>query len=77
MKNPRTLTKKQLIDAMEDLRDDAKIVFTFECSDLTKAKENGLCNEIEKGHEQYVLGLPGDASSDKDGIAFMLWAEVE
>ena len=73
----KTLTKRQLLEALENLSDNARIEFTLCASELEKAKINGLTIEGDSIHHQYILGLPGDAGIDEKAIAFMLWAKTE
>lgn len=69
MSIPKTLTKKQLLEILEDVPETALITFALEPEDVVKAQ-----TALPAGMSLMQFGLPGDRAVSEEGIEFLLWA---
>jgi len=66
----KTLTKRQLIEILDKVPDDAPVYIYVELDDVELAGSR-LVDEIPV----LQFGLPGDHSIDDDGIGLLTWVE--
>ena len=62
-----TITKKQMLVALERIPDDGFITITVDDRDYQEAKR------LRPDSQSVHLGIPGDNSYDENGIRFLTW----
>jgi hypothetical protein len=68
----KTLTKKQLVDILDQVPDENPVYIYVEIGDVDLARRY-----VPAGVTLLRLGLPGDHSIDDSGVGLLTWAVSE
>jgi hypothetical protein len=67
--SPMTLTKKQLVEILNQVTDETPVYINVEIGDLDLARR-----KLPAGVTLLQLGLPGDHSIDDKAVGLLTWA---
>lgn len=70
--SPKTLTKKQLIEILDQVPDEASIYIHVEIEDVDRARR-----DLPDGVTLLQFGLPGDHSIDDKAVGQLTWIVTE
>jgi hypothetical protein len=68
----KTLTKKQLVDILDQVPDETPVYIYVEIGDVDLARRH-----VPAGMTLVQLGLPGDHSIDENAVGLLTWAASE
>lgn len=68
----KTLTKKQLVDILDQVPDETPVYIHVEIGDVDRA-----ARDLPAGMTLVELGLPGDHSIDNNAVGLLTWAVSE
>jgi len=68
----KTLTKKQLVEILDQVPDETPVYIHVEIGDVDRARR-----DLPAGVTLLQLGLPGDHSIDDKAVGLLTWAVTE
>lgn len=68
----KTLTKKQLVEILDQVSDETPVYINVEIEDVDRARR-----DLPAGVTLLQLGLPGDHLIDDKAIGLLTWAVTE